>query len=192
MRLQFLILLNVIFCFRLLAQTNELTNQKNEPNFLKFNKGPVCRHTISFYKGYAFVPDAIVDDEDKDSEVISTVGLFYQYKFTKKIGLGFISELELAKYTIDDEGTPLFRENILLLALPFYWEPIHGLEFFVGPGIELERNKNFTVLALGVEYNLYISNGWFISPEFSVEIKNIYTTFTLGIKFNKAFGRVFD
>ncbi len=156
---------------------------------LLLEKGPICRHTLSFYQGFAVVGDAIEENDQKDTEVFPTFGLSYQYKFNKKWGLGLLWEMELAKYIIDDNSVPVFRDHVFLLALTGYWEPIHGLEFFGGPGIELEKHKNFAALLLGVEYNLYVANGWFMAPEIAVSIKEPFTTYMIGYKFNKIFGK---
>ena len=97
--------------------------------------------------------------------------------------------MELARYFISDNGVPLARENIFVVALPVCFEPFHQFEIFVAPGYEFERHKNLALVRIGVEYDLYIANDWWIAPEVVVDLKQKYYNYAIGIKLKKTFGQ---
>ena len=76
---------------------------------------------------------------------------------------------------------------MVLCAIASY--EFHHVGISLGPGIEYEKTKSYPVLRLGMEYSLYVANGWWIIPEVSVEYKDVYENYNIGVKLAKSFGK---
>jgi len=126
-----------------------------------------------------------------NSLLIPTWGFNYEYLFTKKIGLGLKNDLEIAEYAIfNNEGVEVERENPFSSSIIFLYNPIEGLGFFIGPGIEFEREENFYIFNIGVSYEVEFGKYWDLAPEFSYESKGGHTgAISLGLSVGKRFGK---
>jgi len=57
-----------------------------------------------------------------------------------------------------------------------------------GPGIEIEKEENFSVIRLGVGYEFEIGNSWDFEPEFIYDLKNEHlNSFTIAFGIGKRF-----
>ena len=91
--------------------------------------------------------------------------------------------LKYQLYVIEDEeGTELERECPFASSLVFLYNPIEGLGFYVGPGIEFEGSENLFLINVGISYEVTFNDYWDMSPELGYEIKGGHTgVFTFGV-----------
>ncbi|MEO1808788.1 MAG: hypothetical protein AAFU33_28550, partial [Bacteroidota bacterium] len=60
---------------------------------------------------------------------------------------------------------------------------------FVGPGIELEKEENFAVLRMGIEYMAYVNDYISFSPTLFYDFRiDAYNTLSIGIGMGYKFG----
>ncbi|UTW61568.1 hypothetical protein KFE98_16345 [bacterium SCSIO 12741] len=149
------------------------------------------RHTIAFFQGVTFIPLTRENplDREQSMSTVNTYGLNYVYTFNHRWALGGMFDFQQAKYYIEDDGEILERYKVAVAVLQAYYEPVRGLNFFAGPGLEFESNENFYVLKVGAEYELYLANNWWIIPEVSYEFKQVYNNYNVGFKIARSFGR---
>jgi hypothetical protein len=82
------------------------------------------------------------------------------------------------------------RENPYSISIVFLYNPIKGIGFFIGPGIELEKEENFFIFNVGVSYEFELPGDWDIAPELGFELKGGHTgAITFGLSVGKKFGR---
>ncbi|AZQ63054.1 hypothetical protein EI427_12650 [Flammeovirga pectinis] len=152
------------------------------------------RHKVSFYLGYAFIPQEISSHEGL---LVPSFGLDYTFRISKKFSIGLVNDMEIAQYMIEVPGEghgenggteELEREYAYVGALMLFYSPIKGWNVGVGPGIELEKNQNFAVCKFMIEKEFELPGEWCISPNFSYDIKgNVYDTWSFGVAFGKSF-----
>jgi len=120
--------------------------------------------------------------------IVPSFGVKYTRRFSEKIGLAWTNEVEFANYMIEYEGHgELEREFAFVSAVLFSYEPIPKLGLLAGPGVELERNQNFFVLKVGVEYEVKLLDDRFISTEAYYDIKEVYGALGLGLSVGAKF-----
>jgi hypothetical protein len=138
--------------------------------------------------GHAYIPAA--QTAESKFVIIPVWGLDFQYWFSKKWGIALKNDIEIAKYTLDNEDDhDLKRENPLIISLPVLFSPWdNGLTFLLGPGIELEGHQNFSVFRLGMEYEFELPGHWDFSPEIVYDLKDGHiNSLTIAIGVGKRF-----
>ncbi len=91
--------------------------------------------------------------------------------------------MELFTFEIlDAENIYIERRYPVLVTADFLWKPVRNLSLFTGPGIELERERNFAVYRLGIEYDGEVTCSISFSPIIFYDIRfNAYNSFSMGI-----------
>jgi hypothetical protein len=155
------------------------------------NKESIKHHHIVFTIGHSHIPSSVSAVSDKKMVLIPTWGFAYEYLFTKHIGLGWKNEIEVSNYIItNNEGNEVERENPFSTSIVFLYNPIEGLGFFIGPGVELEKEENFFIFSIGVSYEIEFADTWDLAPELTYESKGGHTgAITFGLSIGKRFGR---
>lgn len=155
------------------------------------NKVQEFKHfRMAFALGHAYIPKAKANDSK--TLIIPTMGIDLQYWFNSKWGVALKNDLEIANYTVElpelNEDR-IIRETPLIIALPVLFSPWeNGITFLLGPGIEIEKNENFSILRLGIGYEFEIGNEWDFAPEFIYDLKNEnINSFTIAIGIGKRF-----
>lgn len=100
-----------------------------------------------------------VGNTQDSSENGLSVSLEYEYRWTRKFGVG-----ALAEYAGGDFDS-------WVVAIPFFIHPHAGWFVRLAPGIELERedNENNFLFRVGVGYDFEITPHWSLAPEFNVD-----------------------
>jgi len=77
----------------------------------------------------------------------------------------------------------------LIVTLPILFSPWKNkLIFMAGPGMEFEKHENFSIIRLGVIYELPLGKEWDFSPEFVYDLKNQnINSFTIAFGVGKKF-----
>jgi hypothetical protein len=176
---KFLIVLTII----IFNSANIFAQEDNENVVFKHFRG-------AFTIGHGYIPQA--ESNGPDFLIIPTIGLDFQYWFNSKWGIAIKSDIEITNYIVKknvNEGNIVIRENPFIIALPVLirpWE--NGLSFLIGPGIEIEKVENFSILRLGITYEFEVGKEWDFSPEilYDLKDKNI-SAFTIAIGIGKRF-----
>ncbi|MTI21774.1 hypothetical protein E1176_12150 [Fulvivirga sp. RKSG066] len=136
---------------------------------------------IALYLGHTLIPEV----RSEKRFVIPSWGLDLDYWFNPKIGLGLHSDIELETFVIKSEKTEELERNYpLVLTLDALYSPIEGLILQVGPGAEVDRQKSFFLVRMGIEYEIQLTHHWDLSPTifYDHRIYNFSTwTFSLGV-----------
>ena len=172
-------LLFLISSSSLIAQEHSEHEENTHHEFKHFR--------AAFALGQAYIPEADLDNGK--FAVLPTLGLELQYWINKKWGLALKSDIEIAHYSIEDDGVTIHRENPLIIALPVLFSPWgNGFSFILGPGIELEGNENFSIFRVGAGYEFEIGNHWDFAPEAIYDLKNGHVnSLTIAIGIGKRF-----
>ena len=176
----------ILFSLLLLISSTSIIAQDHEPQ--EESTHHEFKHfRAAFAIGQAYIPEA--DLENGKFAVLPTLGLELQYWFNKKWGLALKSDVEIAHYSIEDDGVTINRENPLIIALPVLFSPWDNeFSFIFGPGIEIEEHENFSIIRVGVSYEFEIGNHWDFAPEFIYDLKNGHVnSLTIAIGVGKRF-----
>jgi hypothetical protein len=90
----------------------------------------------------------------KEGDTGFSLGLDYEYRISRRFGIG-----GLVEYTGAD-----FRDGVV--GVPLYWHPWKELKLVAAPGVEIqpaERDSEFLVRA-GAEYGFALRRGFEIAP----------------------------
>jgi hypothetical protein len=120
------------------------------------------RHEVAFFMGAA-----IRDDEETESGF--ALGLEYQYRLHRLLGVGALAEGELGD----------LRD--LLLVAPISFHPWRGLRLVVAPGAEIpnEGSTEFA-LRLGAGYKIPLGGRFTLVPEFNADLIEGHPTYVFG------------
>lgn len=153
------------------------------------DEGHVKHNHFVVTMGNSLIP--AIEEGGENMILIPTWGLSYEYLFTEHFGIGWKNELEFSNYVIeDDEGNEVEREYPLASSIILIYNPIKGLGFFAGPGIEFENGENYYLISLGVSYEWELPKYFDISPELSFELKNGHTgAISFGLSIGYRFGK---
>jgi hypothetical protein len=86
-------------------------------------------------------------------------------------GIGLHNDLELQSFIVEHDGHEFVeREYPFVMSLDFLYRPYKGWVLQLGPGVELERNRDYVLIRAGLEYEFeFHGEGrqrgtWDISP----------------------------
>ena len=149
------------------------------------------RFRISINIGHCYIPKAEFSN-DEQLVVLPTWGLDFQFWFSQKVGIGLKNDIENASYRVRYRSgslDELFRERPIIRSLPFFYTPWNnGLNFMMGPGIELDESANLFVLRVGISYDFELGHHWDFAPEFIYDHKGTsINAFTLSVGVGKRF-----
>ena len=154
-------------------------------NFVTFaqeeNKERVNKHKLAFVFGYTHIPAAFIDGHSRESVYAPTVGLDYFYQFEERWAIGAVIDLEFANYTVDFNKEELERERPVVTGILLGYELAPHWGFFLGPGLEFEKNKNLFILRASTEYSFELGDVWDLFPAFNYDFKNEYSAWSLTI-----------
>ncbi len=145
------------------------------------------RHSLAFTIGYTHIPEATKHGKTEESVFVPTLGLDYFYEFDEKWFLGAAFDVELGKYEVDYEDDEITREIAAVFAALVGYEALPGWALMVGPGIELEKNKNIFVVRFSTEYTFELGNDWGLFPVFTYDFKKEYSSYEFGLGLKRRF-----
>ena len=174
--------LSLFILFPFFATAQEHEGEHEEEHEFK-------HHRIAIMIGHTHVPKGIEGGGDTGGLIVPSWGLNYEYWFNENWAIGLHNDMEITTYAIERvRDTVLERERPFILALVGLYKFDTGFEILTGMGLELEKNENFVVFRLGVEYEIEIGKHWDIAPGFVYDIKeDVYNSFTIGLSVGKKF-----
>jgi len=100
---------------------------------------------------------------------IASLGLEYDYKFTKRWGFGLKMDFIFPKYSIPNGlGLPDILIKYPSAMIKYYFsDTFNGL---IGGGAEFIEDSVYGTIKVGAEYKILIANDWDIKPVFSNSI----------------------
>ena len=149
----------------------------------------VSYHSLTLVTASAFVPNSFSDNTN-DILIVPVYGLNYDFQFNRKWGAGFHTDIVLQQFKVEthDNHKELIRENPVSIAAIIFFKPHHRWKILGGYGVEVEKNENFQLIRIGVEYGIEIPKNWELGFIFENDFKiNGYYTMLLGIGFTKKF-----
>ncbi|OHX66369.1 hypothetical protein [Flammeovirga pacifica] len=188
------ILISLLILVQLPSYAQHYSSNNTSLEHHKEEKG---KSKIAFYMGYTAIPQAI----NHDVLIVPTIGFDYTYRLNNKFSIGLVNDLEMAQYVVEVEGNQelhhgeeaketevLEREFAYVGAVVLFYSPIEGWNIGIGPGIELEKNKNLMVGKVLLEKEFELPGEWEIAPTLQYDIKeDVYDSWSLGLTFGKRF-----
>lgn len=141
--------------------------------------------------GHAFSPEA--NTETSSFLLIPTYGFDIQYWFSPKWGVALKNDIEIASYLVEyksGESNEIERKYPLIIAVPVLFSPWgkNHFTFILGPGVEVDSNRSFSVFRMGVGSEFNIGGDWDFAPEIIYDLKNGHiNTLTLALGIGKRF-----
>jgi hypothetical protein len=151
------------------------------------NSEDVPFHSLTLVMASAFIPNSFSDNSN-DVLIVPAYGLNYDYQISSKWGLGVHTDILLQQFKIEkhDSNEEVVRENPVSIAAILFFKPHHRWKIIGGYGIEIEKNENFQLIRLGIEYGIELPKNWELGFTFENDFKiNGYYTMLLGIGFTK-------
>lgn len=106
--------------------------------------------------------------------------------------MGIHTDIILQEYKIETHGSheEVVRENPVSISRVIFYKPHHRWKILGGYGVEIEKNENFQLLKLGVEYGIELPKNWELGFTLENDYKiNSYYTMLLGLGFTKKLGK---
>ncbi|NME67405.1 hypothetical protein [Flammeovirga aprica] len=186
----FFLLLSLLSTFSYAQETspqNDKVHKREEAH------GRLKHHRVALMWGHSYVPKGF--SGTNNTLIVPTIGLEYEYWFSHHFALGLSNDLELQNYVIEtSHGEEFEREYVYIGALMAFVEFAHLWVVGIGPGIEIEHNKNFAVIKASIEREFPIvgKGGWDVTPMLSYELKfrgenGSYDAITFGFAIGKRF-----
>lgn len=144
-------------------------------------------HKVAMVFGYTHIPAAFEEGEPTKSVFVPTIGLDYFMQFEKGWKIGAVFDLELSNYIVDFNREELEREKALVTGILVGYEFANHWSFLLGPGIEIEKNKNLFLLRASAEYEFELSEHWGLFPSVNFDFKEEYSTWSLNIGVSRRF-----
>ncbi len=144
-------------------------------------------HSLTLIAASAFIPNSFSDNTN-DVLIVPVYGLNYDYQFNRKWGGGVHTDILLQQFKIEKHGSheEVIRENPVSIAVILFFKPHNHWEILGGYGVEMEKNENFQLIRIGLEYSIEIPKNWELGFTFVNDFKiNGYYTMLLGIGFTK-------
>jgi hypothetical protein len=118
-----------------------------------FRVAPYLGHTI------------IAVEEGAAARVIGAYGLDLEYWPDASWGIGLHNDLEMESFVVVEDGQEdLERRRPIVSTLDLLVKPWKNLVLVVGPGIEMDPERNLGLLRLGLEYEIPLPHHWDFSP----------------------------
>ena len=169
----------LVLAFTAFAMLNSYA-QEAEP------KEDIGRNRLSFLMAYGIIPEhTTVDDATSNYLfVVPAIGMNYDFLFTPKFGLGLHTDVILQKFEVQElkddlEVERMFPVTVNLMAS---YRPNDKWTVLAGGGVELEKNKSYNMVALGLDYGIELNESWEVGFSFMFEHRiQAYNSFLFGV-----------
>lgn len=168
-------------------RNNEIDSDKLK---IGYHNDNFRRHHLVLMFGVESSNSYLNQDYSNKTLRVPAFGLNYSYWLDDGLGFGFKSMLGLSEYQLKNGDTSLIMRTYPLSAsLQMVFNPLFGLLFTMGPGIEIERHENLLILNFGIGYILRIWNQFDLTPELFYNFKeSVSPAYGISINFGWRFG----
>jgi len=149
------------------------------------------KHRITVMMANSHIPSADNIDGQNAVFIAPTWALNYDYWISEKFAVGVHSDLIIQKFEIKNREDDLELERSFPLAVCAVgiYRPFENWSLIFGGGQEFEKNENFAMICLGVEYGIELPKEWELSFNLIYDNKiDAYDTWMFGIGFSKKLG----
>ncbi len=140
---------------------------------------------VAILIGHTSVPTGV----SHEHLFIPSWGLDLEYWVNRQWGLGLHNDIELHTFVVEENHNEyLVRDYPLVTSLDVLYKPIKDFVLFAGPGYEIEKSENFTLVRFGAEYEFELPGGWDLSPAVFYDTRfNAFDTWSLALGVGKRF-----
>jgi hypothetical protein len=148
------------------------------------------RHMFTIMMANSHIPNMDGVEGQNDFSIVPTWGFNYDFSFSKKWAVGWHNDFILQQYKVVKEED----ETIVERSYPFgscivaSYRPFRRIAFVTGLGKEFEKNENFGMWKIGMEYGFELPKAWELVLNFQYDIKfEAYDSFLFGIGISKKY-----
>jgi hypothetical protein len=125
----------------------------------------------------------LVNTQELDNVWVPSWGLDIEYWLNNKWGIGLHNDVEIETFVIkNSEKDDLERVNPLVLTIDALYHFGKGFVLTLGPGIEIEKEKSFYLLRIGIEYEKDITESFYVQPNIFLDQRfDSYNTLNIGL-----------
>ncbi len=165
---QTIIFLGLIIAYPCFSQHQKIeTDHQEEAEHHSFKP-----HKLAVIISHTHVPKGVHSADNQSTLIIPSWGLNYEFWFNPKWALGLHNDMEISTYIIDEgKSSELERERPLIVSLVGIYKPTHHLILLAGGGREFEKNENFWIIRMGIEYEFELNNHWDLAPSLVFDLK---------------------
>jgi hypothetical protein len=180
--------LSVCFaCFFFFLVLQNISGQEPETSE-KFHP----HHSMGIILAHAHIFQGKSDNGHNKALGLASWGIDYDFHFHPKWSAGLHTDIILEQFKVEkfgEEDEEVERSYPVAPAAVLSYHATHHWSLLLGAGVEFEKNENFFLNRLGIEYAAPISGGWEVSGNLSYDIKwKGYDTWMLGIGIIKELG----
>jgi hypothetical protein len=145
-------------------------------------------HTEKHDNGSGFriagiIGHTLINTEGIDNVFVPSWGLDLEYWFNHTWGIGLHNDVEIETFIIRNiNNEEIERVYPIVLTLDALYQFGGGFVVTIGPGVELERERSFYLLRLGMEYEQDITDSIYLLPTFFLDQRfDGYNSWNLGL-----------
>jgi hypothetical protein len=134
------------------------------------------------------VPSAALDG--RAIAIVPTWGTELAYHVSDQWLIAYLSDLQLQSFEVDEGEVKLERHFPWVNAIVGKYNLASRWTLILGPGIEIEKNRNLFVFKTGVEYVFEVNRRFEIGLNLNYENKEqVYDSWAFGVAFSKILKR---
>lgn len=150
------------------------------------------RKRLSFLMAYGIIPEHITADDATSNYlyIVPEIGINYDVFITPRFALGLHTDVILQKFEVKEFKDDIKVERMfpITMNLMVLYKPNSNWTVLTGGGAELEKNKSYSMAALGLEYEIELNDTWDVGFNVMFEHRiKAYNSFLFGVGFTKVF-----
>lgn len=146
------------------------------------------RHRFTIMMANSHIPNMEGVEGQNKFSIVPTWGFDYDFWFNSKWAIGLHNDLVLQQYKIikEEDHTEVERSYPLGTCIVGIYKPFKRLSFVTGAGKEFEKNENFGMWKIGMEYGFELPKAWELSLNLQYDNKfNAYDSWLFGLGISK-------
>lgn len=153
------------------------------------------RHSLGLNIGHEHSFSGIDEDGHREVAVLPYWGLDYNFQFARRFAIGLHTDFVTESFKVEKtlgtgENEVVERSFPIAPAVMGFYKPTEHWSFGLGMGGEFEKEENYLLNRVAVEYGVAIRNGWEVFGAAQYDIRwNAYDTWTIGLGISKTFGK---
>lgn len=149
-------------------------------------------HSIGINIGHEHSFSGVDENGNRKMVGLPYWGLDYNFQFAPKFAIGlhtdFVTESFKVEKNLESGGDEVVERSFPIApAVMGFYKPTEHWSFGIGMGGEFEKEENYVLNRLAVEYGAEIRNGWEVFGALQYDFRwNAYDTWTIGLGISKA------